>query len=86
MMQRNDWGARPEGISLRYMAYKLMDFCLRLWRVFRFIHLVYFLRNGVMRTIPEWLLGIEIVTTNPNAERAISFELMNRLVIWAAVG
>lgn len=63
-----------------------MDFCLRIWRVFRFVHLVYFLRGGVMRTIPEWLLGIEIVSVNPKAERAISFELMNRLVIWAAVG
>ena len=51
-----------------------------------FVHLVYFVKGGKMRTIPEWLLGIKIVSTNPNAERSLSFELMNRLVIWTAVG
>ena len=43
-------------------------------------------RNPGFRNVPEWLLQINLEKQNKNMERNLDFSLINRLIVWTAIG
>ncbi|CAI5981179.1 unnamed protein product [Closterium sp. NIES-64] len=46
------------------------------------LNLIVFLHSAKFRTLPERLLGIRAVYAKPHMARAVSFEYMNRQLVW----
>ena len=42
--------------------------------------------NYGFRNVPEWLLKIRLEKENKNLERNFDFSLINRLIVWTAIG
>jgi peroxin-2 len=52
------------------------------WRMAALLNLLAFLRRGVYRSLLERLVGARLVTERPCAPRSVSFEYLNRQLVW----
>ena len=75
---------------IKYTIYRLHETAVNLFRVANFLNMVVFLTRpltfyGSGRCLSESLLGIKLIKNNPNLERNLLFEFINRLIVWAAL-
>ena len=81
-MQRNDWA------TIRPKLYKIFSFFTEALKVANFINFVTFLfqKKNIGRNLSERILGISLIKQDPNLERNLNFTLINRLIVWTALG
>eukprot|EP00741_Cyanophora_paradoxa_P010928 tig00020553_g10565.t1 len=76
------WGERPEG-DWRLRAYRAMNGLESAARAAALLNFFSFLRSGRYRGLPERVAGLRLVPATPGALRRISFEFMNRQMVWS---
>ncbi|CAD6269253.1 unnamed protein product [Miscanthus lutarioriparius] len=75
------WGD-SEQRPLARRAWALMQNAEVLYRAASFFNLLLFLYGGRYKTIVERILKARLVYGSPNMNRAVSFEYMNRQLVW----
>ncbi|KAF8667748.1 hypothetical protein HU200_052658 [Digitaria exilis] len=75
------WGD-SEQRPLARRAWGLMQNAEGLYRAVSFFNLLLFLYGGRYKTIVERILKARLVYGSPNMNRAVSFEYMNRQLVW----
>lgn len=70
----------------KYACYKLLDLLAKLVKIAQFVHLIRFYAFDASRNLAEQLTGVRLVKTNKQAERWLDFTLLNRIVVWSAIG
>lgn len=70
---------------LARLTERLTDTMRRLLVVGSFLNLSAFLVNGKYRSLADRLLGIRLVYANRSAARNVSFEFLNRQLVWQAL-
>ncbi|RLN29373.1 peroxisome biogenesis protein 2-like isoform X2 [Panicum miliaceum] len=72
----------PEHRPLARRAWGLVQNAEGLYRAASFFNLLLFLYGGRYKTIVERILKARLVYKSPNMNRAVSFEYMNRQLVW----
>ncbi|KAL5232379.1 hypothetical protein ABZP36_031155 [Zizania latifolia] len=75
------WGD-PEQRPLASRAWGLVQRAEGLYRACSFFNLLLFLYGGRYKTFVERILKARLVYGSPNMNRAVSFEYMNRQLVW----
>lgn len=75
------WGDRERG-SLSWRAWGLLQRVESAVRISSFVNLLIFLRTGRYQSLVERLLGARLVYERATMSRAVSFEYMNRQLVW----
>lgn len=70
-------------MNWRGMCWKAMRRAEALHRLASLANLLAFLRTGRYRSLLERLLGARLVYVQPSAARAISYEYLNRQLVWS---
>ncbi|CAI7798744.1 unnamed protein product [Closterium sp. NIES-53] len=68
--------------SWRHWLWRLLHRAEGAVKLASLLNLVVFLHSAKFRTLPERLLGIRAVYAKPHMARAVSFEYMNRQLVW----
>lgn len=71
--------------SAAFVAYALVQHWQRLWNLASLINFGWFLWNGKYRTITDRLLGMRLIYANRALHRHVSFEFLNRQLVWNAL-
>ena len=71
--------------SAAFVAYALWRHAQRLWNLASLVNFGLFLWNGKYRTITDRLLGMRLVYANRALHRHVSFEFLNRQLVWNAL-
>ena len=72
----------PSEIDGIIAARRLISFTENVYSASSLVNLMMFLRFGQYRSLPERLLGARLVYTEPNMSRIVSFEYLNRQLVW----
>ncbi|GAB4816936.1 hypothetical protein N2152v2_003982 [Parachlorella kessleri] len=75
------WGDTSQG-SWRQAGWALLRRAESGYRAAALVNLLVFLRTGKYRSLLERLLSARLVYARPSAARAISFEYLNRQLVW----
>eukprot|EP00249_Psilotum_nudum_P009451 c21942_g1_i1 orf=474-1574(-) len=75
------WGD-SERSSWSHRAWVLLQRAENIYKVVCFFNLLLFLHTGRYQTVVERLLAARLVYEKPNMNRAVSFEYMNRQLVW----
>lgn len=70
--------------SLPFVAYSLADHAQRLWNLVALINFALFLWDGKYRTVTDRVLGMRLTYANRSLQRNVSFEFLNRQLVWNA--
>ncbi|RKP15342.1 Pex12 amino terminal region-domain-containing protein [Piptocephalis cylindrospora] len=70
--------------SLKYKVWKMVQHAERLWKTASLLHFILFLWHGRFRSIPERILGLRWVWARRQSTRGVSFEFLNRQLVWHA--
>eukprot|EP00842_Homolaphlyctis_polyrhiza_P000156 jgi/Hompol1/1140/HPOL_001069-RA len=76
--------ADKELSSLKFKAYKWMNRIEQLFKAATLVNFLLFLSNGRYRSLIDRLLGMRVVYAHPTMSRSISFDFMNRQLVWQA--
>lgn len=71
--------------SLQFIAYSLSEHWQRLWSLIGLVNFSLFLWNGKYRTVADRLLGMRLTYANRALHHNVSFEFLNRQLVWNAV-
>lgn len=71
--------------SAAFVAYALWRHWQRLWSLAALVNFGLFLWNGRYRTITDRVLGMRLVYANRALHRHVSFEFLNRQLVWNAL-
>ncbi|CAM6045316.1 unnamed protein product [Sphagnum compactum] len=71
--ERSSWACR---------AWRLLQRAESVFKIACFVNLLFFLRSGRYPSIVERLLRARLVYQRPQMDRAVSFEYMNRQLVW----
>lgn len=71
--------------SAAFVAYSLWQHWQRLWNLASLINFGLFLWNGKYRTITDRLLGMRLIYASRALHRHVSFEFLNRQLVWNAL-
>lgn len=75
------WGDSGQS-SWRHKAWVLLQKAENVYKAASFVNLLLFLRTGRYRSLIERFLSARLVYQSPNMNRAVSFEYMNRQLVW----
>jgi len=71
--------------SPEFVLYSLADHMQRVWNVVALLNFCLFLWNGKYRTVADRLLGMRLTYANRSLQRNVSFEFLNRQLVWNAL-
>lgn len=77
----HSWSDRPSYDAL-HVAWRLLGKIDMMIAVLSFLNFLVFLRDGKYSTLVTRILGIRLVYNNIGVERQVSFEYMNRQLVW----
>eukprot|EP00250_Pteridium_aquilinum_P006359 c16301_g1_i1 orf=514-1479(-) len=75
------WGDSGQS-TWRRTAWSWLQKAENVYKAASFVNLLIFLRSGCYRSLIERLLSARLVYQSPNMNRAVSFEYMNRQLVW----
>jgi len=75
------WGDMEENTWQR-RAWKILTYLENIYKCLSILNLLVFLRNGQYASVINRLLGMQLVYYKPNMSRRVSFELLNRQLVW----
>ncbi|PKI85073.1 Pex2p [Malassezia vespertilionis] len=67
-----------------FVAWSIAEQGQRAWNILSFVNFALFLWNGRYRTIAARMLGMRLVYANRTLNRNVSFEFLNRQLVWNA--
>ncbi|KAJ1666990.1 peroxisome assembly protein (Peroxin-2) [Coemansia sp. RSA 1813] len=70
--------------SVESKAWRIVQRVEKIMRVAALVNFVAFLGAGQYRTIAERLLGLRLVSARPQLSHSVSFEFLNRQLVWHA--
>lgn len=82
-MSDNGYADAPSE-SPEFLAWSLAEQGLRVWNALALVNFSLFLWNGKYRTIADRLLGMRLTYANRALNRNVSFEFLNRQLVWNA--
>ncbi|RCI05633.1 peroxisome assembly protein (Peroxin-2) [Rhizopus stolonifer] len=77
------WGELDEE-DIRNKIYRLLQYGEKYWKFFSFINFLIFLWNGKYHMLIDRLLSMRLVYTKKSMNRQVSFEFLNRQMVWHA--
>ncbi|KAI9228160.1 MAG: Pex12 amino terminal region-domain-containing protein [Piptocephalis tieghemiana] len=77
------WSDMPTD-SIKHRIWKMIQHLDRLWKTASVIHFILFLWHGRFRSISERILGLRWVWARRQSTRGVSFEFLNRQLVWYA--
>ncbi|KAJ1934986.1 peroxisome assembly protein (Peroxin-2) [Linderina macrospora] len=77
------WADAPAG-SLRSRIWKAVDRLERFFKVATLVNFLAFISTGQYKTVVERLLGLRLVYARPQMAHSVSFEFLNRQLVWHA--
>lgn len=75
------WGDQPDD-SWRYTVYRWLSHIEVIYQLVHILNFLVFLNDGKYRSIVDRLLGMRLVFARPLIVRQVSFEFMNRQLVW----
>ncbi|WFC97696.1 peroxisome assembly protein (Peroxin-2) [Malassezia yamatoensis] len=82
-MSDNRFSDAP-GDSPEFLIWSLAEESLKMYNIATLINFAIFLWNGKYRTIVDRILGMRLVYANRSLNRSVSFEFLNRQLVWNA--
>lgn len=76
------WGAQPDD-DWRKRIWKAMGHIEKALKALSLLNFVVFLADGRYRSVVDRLLGVRLVYIRPIMMRSVSFEFMNRQLVWS---
>ncbi|ORY91022.1 Pex12 amino terminal region-domain-containing protein [Syncephalastrum racemosum] len=77
------WGELDES-EIRNKVYRTLQAGEKYWKAFTLINFLVFLANGRFRTLIDRVLGMRLVYAQKSQNRQVSFEFLNRQMVWHA--
>ncbi|KAJ1731278.1 peroxisome assembly protein (Peroxin-2) [Coemansia sp. BCRC 34490] len=77
------WANEPSG-SVRARAWRAVQRIERVARLAALVNLVVYMGAGQYRTIAERVLRLRLVSARPQLDHSVSFEFLNRQLVWHA--
>ncbi|KAI8070828.1 Pex12 amino terminal region-domain-containing protein [Gongronella butleri] len=77
------WGELDE-TTTRNKVYRILQAGEKYWKAFTLLNFLVFLYNGKFRTLIDRLLGMRLVYAKKSLNRQVSFEFLNRQMVWHA--
>ncbi|KAI8377900.1 Pex12 amino terminal region-domain-containing protein [Radiomyces spectabilis] len=77
------WGELDE-TDMRYKFYRLLQAGEKYWKAFSLLNFLVFLYNGKYRTLIDRILAMRLVYAKKSLNRQVSFEFLNRQMVWHA--
>ncbi|KAJ1954057.1 peroxisome assembly protein (Peroxin-2), partial [Linderina pennispora] len=77
------WADAPTG-SVRARLWALVDRLERLFKIATLVNFLAFISTGQYKTVVERLLGLRLVYARPQMSHSVSFEFLNRQMVWHA--
>ncbi|KAJ2852561.1 peroxisome assembly protein (Peroxin-2) [Coemansia brasiliensis] len=82
-MSLNGWADAPPS-SLRNRVWRLLQRIERAAKIAAVVNFAAFLSMGQYRTLVERILGLRLVNARPQLVHSVSFEFLNRQLVWHA--
>ncbi|KAJ2709380.1 peroxisome assembly protein (Peroxin-2), partial [Coemansia spiralis] len=82
-MSLRGWADAPSN-SARARLWRLVQRAERFFRVAAVLNFVVFLATGQFRSVVERVLGLRLVHARPQLAHSVSFEFLNRQLVWHA--
>ncbi|KAJ1671881.1 peroxisome assembly protein (Peroxin-2) [Coemansia sp. RSA 1694] len=82
-MSMSGWADAPQG-SMRRKVWRVLDRLERATRVATLLNFLAFVATGQYKTLLERLLGLRLVYARPQVTHSVSFEFLNRQLVWHA--
>lgn len=70
--------------SAQFVMFALAEHAQRVWNLVSLLNFALFLWNGKYRTVTDRLLGMRLTYANRSLQRNVSFEFLNRQLVWNA--
>ncbi|KAI8990324.1 Pex12 amino terminal region-domain-containing protein [Pilobolus umbonatus] len=77
------WGELDES-DTKYRIYYLLQTGEKYWKAFSLVNFLVFLWNGKYRTLIDRVLAMRLVYSKKSVNRQVSFEFLNRQMVWHA--
>ncbi|CEP09727.1 hypothetical protein [Parasitella parasitica] len=77
------WGEVDES-DIRNKIYRVLQAGEKYWKAFSLINFLVFLWNGKYRTLVDRVLAMRLVYSKKSMNRQVSFEFLNRQMVWHA--
>ncbi|KAI8975032.1 Pex12 amino terminal region-domain-containing protein [Mycotypha africana] len=77
------WGELEE-FDPRNKIYRVLQTGEKYWKAFSLLNFLIFLRNGKYRTLIDRVLRMRLVYAKKSMNRQVSFEFLNRQMVWHA--
>ncbi|CAO3641615.1 unnamed protein product [Mucor hiemalis] len=77
------WGELDES-DTRYKVYNILQTGEKYWKAFSLLNFLIFLWNGRYRTLIDRILAMRLVYSKKSMNRQVSFEFLNRQMVWHA--
>ncbi|GAB5588404.1 peroxisome assembly protein (Peroxin-2) [Umbelopsis nana] len=83
LMTTQGWGALEED-DTRKKVYNFLQRADKYWQAFTLVNFLVFLYNGKFRTLVDRILQMRLVYAKKSLNRQVSFEFLNRQLVWHA--
>ncbi|KAI8099323.1 Pex12 amino terminal region-domain-containing protein [Halteromyces radiatus] len=83
LITENGWGELDES-DTRNKIYRILQNGEKYWKAFSLLNFLIFLYNGKYRTLIDRLLAMRLVYAKKSLNRQVSFEFLNRQMVWHA--
>ncbi|KAG2235904.1 hypothetical protein INT48_008207 [Thamnidium elegans] len=77
------WGELDES-DIKYKVYNVLQKGEKYWKAFSLLNFLIFLWNGRYRTLIDRMLAMRLVYSKKSMNRQVSFEFLNRQMVWHA--
>ncbi|ORZ10518.1 Pex12 amino terminal region-domain-containing protein [Absidia repens] len=77
------WGELDES-DVRNKVYRILQTGEKYWKAFSVLNFLVFLYNGRYRTLIDRILAMRLVYAKKSLNRQVSFEFLNRQMVWHA--
>ncbi|CAM0137000.1 peroxisome assembly protein (Peroxin-2) [Umbelopsis sp. WA50703] len=83
LMTTQGWGALDEN-DYRKKIYEFLQRTEKYWQALSLVNFLVFLYNGKFRTLIDRILSMRLVYAKKSLNRQVSFEFLNRQLVWHA--
>lgn len=77
------WGELDES-NIKYKIYQILQTGEKYWKAVSLLNFLIFLWNGRYRTVIDRMLAMRLVYSKKSMNRQVSFEFLNRQMVWHA--
>lgn len=77
------WGELDES-DIKNKIYRVIQTLEKYWKAFTLVNFLVFLWNGKYRTLIDRILSMRLVYSKKSMNRQVSFEFLNRQMVWHA--